>query len=327
MTSQTRFGLLPPASGARRSPTAIGAADRVARPLAGVPPGTVVATVAVTAAAGILWPASVTVPVFVGLMGAMVVGPLVAHAVSWWIGWRVVLPLVLGGVPSSRAVRGARARCSGCGRGLSPRGLPAICWTIRAGRCGSCRTPVPGWVGAVEWSTGVLFTFCAARVGWSWTLGPMLVFAAGAVAACAVDVEFSRIPTRIVIGTAALCLALMSAASFATGTGQSLVAAIAGSGAAGGLVLLLHVLSPAGLGMGDVRLAGLVGLVSGWTSWVPGDKVAGPISAAFAALLVACVVALASHGITALRHGAGGPLPFAPALTIGALAVVMWSPS
>jgi hypothetical protein len=117
-----------------------GVVGRVARRRVGVPPAWVVASVAASVSAGGLWSASGSIVALAGLASAVVVGPVVAHvALLWWVGWRVVIPHAFVGVPASSAARGARARRrTRCGRGLSPRRLPAVAWTIRAGRCSTC---------------------------------------------------------------------------------------------------------------------------------------------------------------------------------------------
>ena len=72
------------------------------------------------------------------VVGAVLVGPLLNHAVVHWIGWRVVLPPCFGRVPAAEALGPARARCSRCCRSLAPAGLPALPATVVAGRCRGC---------------------------------------------------------------------------------------------------------------------------------------------------------------------------------------------
>jgi leader peptidase (prepilin peptidase)/N-methyltransferase len=264
------------------------------------------------------------VPIAAGLVGALVVGPTAAHVVAWWIGWRVVVPLFVGCVPPTAAMSGARARCTDCGGPLSPGRLPAIAWTAAAGRCRGCGACIPAWVGAVEWSMGALFGLSAARFGLSWSLWPVLAFSAGAVVIGAVDLRCRRIPTLVVEYTVALCGCWIIAGSIALDQPAAVTGAAIGAVVAGTLLVVLHVLSPTGLGMGDVRFASLVGLIAGWSGWAPGDAVAGPAAAALAAVFVAALVALVGHGVVALRRGHCTPLPFAPALAVGGLLVV-WS--
>lgn len=264
------------------------------------------------------------VAVAAGLVGVLVVGPAAAHVVAWWVGWRVVVPLFVGCVPSAAAVRGARVRCTDCGGPLSPGRLPAIAWTATAGRCRQCGARLPARVGAVEWSMGALFALSAARFGLSWSLWPVLAFSAGAVVIGAVDLRCRRIPTLVVGYTVALCGGLIIAGSIALDQPTAVTGAAIGAVAAGTLLLVLHVLSPTGLGMGDVRFASLVGLTAGWSGWAPGDAVAGPAAAALAAVFIAALVALVGHGVVAWRRGHVTPLPFAPALALGGL-VVVWS--
>lgn len=143
MTSEAVSVSFPPARWRWRF-TPAGLAGRVARRRIGRLLAWVVASVAASVSAGGLWSASGATEVLAGRAGAAVVDLVVAHVVLWWVGSRVVIPLVFVGVPACSVVRGARARCTGCGRGLSPRGLPAVAWTIRAGRCSTCgESPAP----------------------------------------------------------------------------------------------------------------------------------------------------------------------------------------
>lgn len=170
---------------------------------------------------------------------------------------------------------------------------------------------------------GALFALAAARFGLSWRLWPVLAFIAGAVVISAVDGWCRRIST-LVVGYTLAVTGVVVAGSIAAGRPAAITGAVVGAVAAGGLRLVLHVLSPAGFGLGDVRFASPVGLVAGWSRWMPGDAVAGPAGAALAAVFVASVLALVGHGVVALRRGQVTPLPFAPALAVGGL-VVVWS--
>src|SRR5688572_8448157 len=114
--------------------------------------------------------------------GWLVVGPLLNHAIFRWIGWRVVLPLLLGRVPEQRELGRPRASCPRCGDPADILGLPVLPFAAAAGRCGSCGAGRYRWTAAVEAATGLAFGAAAATWGLSWTLLPVLVLIAGAVA-------------------------------------------------------------------------------------------------------------------------------------------------
>lgn len=264
------------------------------------------------------------VTVVAALVGVFLVGPGLAHAVERWIARRVVTPLFLGFVPPASTTRGVRSRCARCEAPLAPGLLPAIPWTATAGRCRCCGNRLPGWGAVVDWSAGGLFLICGVRFGLSWGLWPASAFAAGGVAVSAVDLRTRRIPTSFVGATAGMCGGLIVCWSIVLDRPGAIVGAVVGACMAGGLFLVLHLVSPAGLGLGDVRYAALVGLMAGWAGWSPDDAVADSAGAALAAVFVATVVALTCHAIVGSRSRQLTPLPFAPALTFGAL-VIIWS--
>lgn len=285
------------------------------------------------AAVGLGWPAprqgSVGLAAFLGLAGALVVGPVLAYEVRRWIGWRVVLPLLLQYVPSPWRVRRAPARCATCGRPAGPLADQVLSWALRGGRCRGCGAPVPSWVAAVEVATGGLFALAAWRVGWSWELAPILVLVAGLVAVVAVDVVHQRVPTRFVAVTGSLCAAIGLSITAASGATEVLVAALVGGAAYGGVLAILHLLSPGGLGGGDVRLAWLVGAVVGGVTWMPDQGPWGAVPHAFTTSIVATGIGLVSHLVVALTalalpdRARSSALPFAPAIAAAALLVAL----
>lgn len=133
-----------------------------------------------------------------------------------------------------------------------------------------------------------------------------------------VDVAHHRLPDRLVLPAYPLCVALLGVAAAVDGeVGPWLRALAAGAVVfAGGFVLAL--LSPSGLGFGDVKLAGLLALVLGYLSW--------------AAALLAVLLGFALGGVAALgllllrRVRLSTALPLGPALLLGAWAVVTLAP-
>jgi len=135
--------------------------------------------------------------------------------------------------------------------------------------------------------------------------------------ACAViDLRHRIIPNAIVLPSAVLFGAAIGAAALA-GYGLHLVTAVMGSLALGGGLLAIAMISPRSLGMGDVKLGGLIGLVMGALGW---RYVA---VAAFAAVLLGGVV-----GIVALAAGKGrkSAIPFGPSLAAGATVAALLAP-
>ena len=257
------------------------------------------------------------------IVGVAVVGPLLNHAVTRWIGWRVVLPPCFGWVPAAHDLGPARARCVRCDRSLAPLGLPALPATVVGGRCRGCGARLAGRHVAVELTTGALFGVAAAVTGWSVALVPVLALLAGVVAMSAVDLVVMRIPTRFVYVTAAAVVAGLVLASVVEGPARRLTGAAVGAAAFGGFLLVLHLISPRSLGFGDVRLATLVGAVVGWCAWQADHPVLAPVQAVLYAGLVAGLVGSVAGGVLLVVRRRDQPFPFGPALAAGGVVVAL----
>lgn len=163
--------------------------------------------------------------------------------------------------------------------------------------------------------TAVGFVLVAWRLGASPELPAFLVLLAAGVLLALVDLHCRRLPNQILLPTGVLVTALLTlAAAFDDrwpDVGRGLLAAAICF--AVGLVLAL--LAPAGLGMGDVKLAAVLGLALGWLGW----------AAVLLAFLLAFVLqaVLAVGLLLARRAGRQTELPFGPALLAGTLLVVL----
>lgn len=272
------------------------------------------------------WPdAALALALVAAGAGALVVGPLLSHAIVRWMGWRVTLPILLGYVPSRQSIGSPRMLCRRCGEPVPSwaGALPLMPWVAVGGRCRRCGEPVAIWAVAVELATAVAFGLAAWRIGWSLSLLPVLVFCAGLVAASAVDLACWRIPTRFVwvtVGGAGLGIVI---ATTLDGEPRSMLGA--GVGAMTYLALLapLHLISPRLLGLGDVRLGFLSGLVVGWMAWTADFPVYGPMSGVLQALLVSSLVGTVVGIRLLLQRRLGQPYPFGPWLSLGAFVVIL----
>lgn len=261
--------------------------------------------------------------------GALAVGPVLNRAVLAWVGENVVVPAVLGRSLAEGEVTPAPIRCPQCGQGLEWRLGPLALapWLATGGRCRSCRAGRPWWWLGVEATTALAFGVAAARFGWSAELPAVLAFLAGLVALSAVDVVYLRIPTRFVYTTAAVVAAAMA---YATGVGTppgALVAAAVGAVSYGGVFALYWLLWRSGLGFGDVRLATLVGLVTGWLAWDARWPVYAAVSVVVqAAFVAACAGVVLGVALLVVRR-ASRPFAFGPCIALGgAFAVLVQGP-
>jgi len=179
------------------------------------------------------------------------------------------LNVVIHRVPRRESIVGPRSRCPECGTQISGYdNVPILSWLLLRGRCRHCGVPISPRYPAVELLTAAAFASVVAARGADVDLLLELPFAACLIALAAIDLEHRLLPNRIVYPMAAWA----PVAVLIVDPGAVPEYAIAGAGAFA--FLLLAVLAyPAGMGMGDVKLGGAMGLYLG-LSVVPAMLVA-----------------------------------------------------
>ena len=224
------------------------------------------------------------------------------------------LTVVIHRVPAGESVMHPRSRCPRCGTQLRAiDNVPVLSWLLLRGRCRSCGEPISSIYPLTELACGLLFAAVAVRftdVGAAVLLAPFL---AVLVAISVIDIRTKRIPNRIVYPSIVVAMAVVIAADLA---GSELNAARAGIGftAYGAGLLLVALISPRGMGMGDVKLAALIGLVC------------GALGLRFVGVAAGVGILLGGVGaVVALAGGAGrkSALPFGPFLAAGAVVAVL----
>ncbi|UOY02780.1 prepilin peptidase [Blastococcus sp. PRF04-17] len=150
------------------------------------------------------------------------------------------------------------------------------------------------------------------------TAGVAWVAGAGVVVA-GVDLLSHRIPDRVTLPAAVVCVAAFLADAAVEGTWPALLRAVLAGAVTFGVAALAAAVAPSGLGFGDVKLLGLVGLVLGWIGW---DVLLAGVFLGFLTGAVVSLVLLATR-----RAGWRTALPFAPPLLVGAaLALALQGP-
>lgn len=207
-------------------------------------------------------------------------------------------------VPRGESVVTPRSRCPGCGNAVRSRdNVPVVSWLLLRGRCRDCGEPIAARYPLIEALTGVVFAAVAAVVGVEPELALYLPFAALMIAVAAIDLEHRIVPNKLLAPAAVWAVGAWAVVDL-----DFLPEAIA-AGAGAFLFLLLAALAyPAGMGMGDVKLAGVMGLYLG-LSVVPALLVA------FLAGSVVGIAIVAREGRDARKKG----VPFAPFLAFGGL--------
>jgi leader peptidase (prepilin peptidase)/N-methyltransferase len=159
--------------------------------------------------------------------------------------------------------------------------------------------------------TAVAFGVLALRVGMDAVLPALLVIAAAGTAISIVDLREKRIPNRMLLVAAPVVAALLVAGLLLRGEPEHLLAVLASAAAMFALYFVIALVVPAAMGMGDVKLAALLGGAlgaGGLTAWVVG------LLAAFLIGGIAAIIALVTR-----RVGVRGSIPFGPWMVVGAI--------
>lgn len=227
------------------------------------------------------------------------------------------LNVVVARVPEDRSVVSPGSACPRCGTPIGPRdNVPVLSWLLLRGRARCCGEPISVRYPLVEAGTAVAFGLVGAWLGPVAELPAFLYLAAISIALALIDLDTFRLPFVIVAPSYPVGLALLGAASFVHRDGASMLRAVLGAAALWAFYRLLHAVYPQGMGYGDVRLAGVLGMYLAWVGW--GALVPG----AFFAFLVGGVV-----GIGVILFGRGGlktQIPYGPYMLVGAWMGLLW---
>ena len=242
------------------------------------------------------------------------------------------LNVVIYRVPRGESLVRPGSRCPSCGTPIRPRhNVPVVGWLVLRGRCASCGSAISARYPLVEFSTAVLFVLVAWRL-WDLSLASAipayLYFTAVGLALAVIDLEHRRLPTAIVAPSYPVLAVLLGASAVWRHDGWSFLRAILAGAALFAFFFVVAFIYPAGMGFGDVRLAGLVGGVLGYLSW------SALVLGSFGGFLLGAVV-----GVALIALGRGGrrtAVPFGPFMVAGALVTLflpatdligaIWSP-
>ena len=241
-----------------------------------------------------------------------------------WLRALVALPfgLVIGSfmtvvaarVPSGESLVRPRSRCPSCDTPIRNRdNVPVVGWLLLRGRCHSCGVRISAVYPLLELSTAVVFAGAFARFEDLWVGALMAAFLSMMPALALIDLRHRIIPNRLMYPSLVVFPIFVVVATLA---GADLDPARAGLGllAFGGGLFLVALIS-GGMGMGDVKLAALEGVVL------------GALGLRFVAVAAAAAILLGGiGGVVALLLGRGrkSAIPFGPYLAAGAVVAVFW---
>ena len=224
--------------------------------------------------------------------------------------------VVIHRVPAGESISTPRSACPNCATPIATRdNIPVVSWLLLRGKCRHCAEPISARYPLVELAMAGIFAAVGARIGLDWALPGFLLFAWLLVVVAIIDVRTRKIPNRLMYPLIPTLLVLMVAAALLSGVPERAIGAVVGGVAAFVVLLVLALIQPRGMGMGDVKLAGFIGIALGYLSY--GHIVIG----VFGGFVAGAVGGLAFLVLQAFRGGAlrRQKIPFGPYLAIGAL--------
>ncbi|GAA3895798.1 A24 family peptidase [Leifsonia kafniensis] len=248
------------------------------------------------------------------------------------------LNVVVYRVPNGLSIVSPPSACPACGNQIKAYdNIPVLSWVALRGKCRACRAPISTRYPLVEAGTGLMFV--AIVVWWISTSGVDLVglvstgstngggstgdfvasllilvaflyLTAVSIALALIDLDVHRLPNVIVLPSYVVAGVLLGGASILNGDFESLLRGCLGLAILWVAYLIMALAYPGGMGYGDVKLAGVLGLYLGYLGW--GELVVG----AFSAFLLGGIFAIAL--VIAKRANRKSGIPFGPWMLLGA---------
>jgi leader peptidase (prepilin peptidase)/N-methyltransferase len=215
-------------------------------------------------------------------------------------------------LPNGESIVSPGSHCPDCGSAVKPYdNIPVVSWLMLGGRCRHCQEPISARYPAVELLTAALVVAVAIfkHGAHAIALDELLVFALVPVAL--IDLDHRIIPD-VLLAPAAIAAIVTGVIAQPSGVPEQCI-----SGAAAAMFLLIFALaSPRGMGMGDVKLVGVLGLFLG-----PSVSVAILVS-----LVLGVMVGVGLMLQLGPERGRKTAVPFGPFLAMGAVFAIFWGP-
>jgi leader peptidase (prepilin peptidase) / N-methyltransferase len=203
------------------------------------------------------------------------------------------------------------SHCTTCGEDVKPwDNIPVLSWLVLRGRCRGCGERISARYPLVELVTAVAFAVIVLVNGLDADLVVELPFVAMLIAISGIDLEHRIIPNKIVVP-----MAVFGIAATAAVRPDFLVEALIAGAAAFTFMFVIALVHPKGMGMGDVKLVGVMGVYLG-LSVVPA------LAIGFTCGSIVGVAILARHGAAGRKRG----VPFGPFLALGGLVALLAGP-
>ncbi len=238
-----------------------------------------------------------------------------------------------------------RSRCPFCEHPLNiGEVIPVVSWVRQHGKCRHCDHSITPAYPAVEVVTAVLFAIVAVKFGAEWVIIPPLVLITALMALSVIDMYVYRLPDLITFPAIGVSVVAMVAVALIIDRPVAIGRALVGALAYFTLLLIAHLISPRGMGFGDVKLSLLLGLHIGWVAgstyvgWTP------VIRLIFISLLIGSVIGVTGGIAVAMARKSDADLladpeatdgqptrvlaqsiPFGPALAAGTVIAILLS--
>ena len=235
------------------------------------------------------------------------------------------LNVVIYRVPAGRSIVVPASACPTCGSSIRTYdNVPVLSWLVLRGKCRECAAPISVRYPLVELGTGLFFVTVAVLFAPTILAAPdtrsivsgllvlvaFLFLAAVSVALALIDIDVHKLPNAIVLPAYAVGAVLLSSACIVSGEYSVLLRAGIAMATLFLAYFLMAFLYPAGMGLGDVKLAGVLGLYLGWVGW--GAVIVGALGAFILGGVYAFVLILGK------RANRKSGIPFGPWMLVGA---------
>ena len=224
--------------------------------------------------------------------------------------------VVITRVPEGASVVRPSSACQHCGTPIAAYdNVPVISWLLLRGRCRACGAQISVQYPLVEAACALLFAAIGGRIGLTWALPAFLLFGWMLLVVTVIDLHTRRIPNRLTYPLTPALLVLLAVAAVLGGAPGAALRAFLGGLVAFGLLLVLALINPRGMGMGDVKLAAFIGIGLGYLGW--GHVWLGLFAGFVGGGVIAAVLL-----VLGLR-GRKDHIPFGPWLALGALVALL----
>lgn len=231
------------------------------------------------------------------------------------------LNVVIVRMPAGESIVSPPSRCVACETPIKPwDNIPVLSWFLLRGRCRACGEEFGFAYVLVELGNAVLWVVAGLRFGASWALLPMLVLLSTLLAQSVIDLEHSRLLDKITFPVLGVSVVLVGLASVAEDEPSRVLWALVGAAIYSGCLFvtgLIPIRGKSGMGLGDVKLALLLGLFLGWLH---------PFLI-LVALMTAAIVGIAVGAVYWVVRRTSTYFPFGPWLVVGTLVALLWARS